>query len=282
MPDLQWLRELFSFNKRHIPDPLWRSCVARIPLLHRLSSADLLRLKGLAEELLRTKTITGAAGMEITDEVAVTIVAQAALPVLNLTLDLYSDIPGIVVYPSAFVVRQKQVDPFGIVHEWRETLAGQAMDAGGSIVLSWEYVADNSFFGARGNVVIHEFAHKIDMQRHGANGCPRFVYPYHQGMQVGVWERAFNAAYQDFRHRVHSFERPLHISADTPPDVLQQLHEQGRRPLPMDPYAAKNPAEFFAVASEVFFVDPTLLAADYPDIYQLLARYYLQKPLAGR
>ncbi|HEY8026503.1 MAG TPA: M90 family metallopeptidase [Burkholderiaceae bacterium] len=278
MPDLQWLRQLFSFNKRHIPDPLWISCINRLPFLRSLSEADLVRLKELAEELLRTKTITGAAGLEITDEIAVSIVAQAALPVLNLTLDLYSGIPGIVVYPTAFVVNQKYMDAIGIVHEWRETLAGQAMDGGGAIVLAWDDVASNADFWSRRNVVIHEFAHKIDMQRSGANGCPPFLYPYHRGLRVENWQHAFTGAFNDFQRRVHSFES-MHIAHQQPADMLHHLHEEQRQPLPMDPYAAKNPAEFFAVVSEVFFVAPTQLANDYPVIFQMLERYYLQKPL---
>ncbi|HEX7642131.1 MAG TPA: M90 family metallopeptidase [Burkholderiaceae bacterium] len=276
---MQWLRRLFRRKRREIPDMLWRATVARLPLLRRLSPQDLGRLKMLAEELLHTKTITGARGFEVTDEIAVFIVAQAALPVLNLTLDLYDDIPGIVVYPGGFIVNQKQVDQGGLVQEWRETLAGQAMDAGGAIVLSWEDVEESSDFWSRRNVVIHEFAHKIDMQRRGANGCPPFLLPYHEGMRVDHWQRVFTAAFEDFRGRVRSFHRPMRITADSPPDLLQQLHEQGIRPLPMDPYAGKNAAEFFAVASEAFFVSPTHLAIDYPDLYRLMERYYLQRTI---
>ncbi|HEX8955819.1 MAG TPA: M90 family metallopeptidase [Burkholderiaceae bacterium] len=276
---MQWLRRLFRRKRREIPDMLWRATVARLPLLRRLSPEDLRRLKMLAEELLHAKTITGARGFEVADEIAVFIVAQAALPVLNLTLDLYDDIPGIVVYPGAFVVNQKLVDQGGLVQEWRETLAGQAMDAGGAIVLSWEDVEESSDFWSRRNVVIHEFAHKIDMKRRGANGCPPFLLPYHEGMRVDDWQRVFNTAFEDFRRRVRSFHRPIQITADSPPDLLQQLHEQGIRPLPMDPYAGKNAAEFFAVASEAFFVSPTHLAIDYPDLYRLMERYYLQRTI---
>ena len=279
----QWLRkirQLFRRKRREIPDALWRATVARLALLRRLNPDELRRLKTLTEELLHTKTITGVRGLDVTDDVAVFIMAQAALPVLNLTLDLYDDVPGVVVYPSAFVVRQKQVDQLGIVQEWHETLAGQAMDAGGTIALSWEDVDEGSDFWSRRNVVIHEFSHKIDMRRRGANGCPPFLLPYHQGMKIDHWQRIFTTAFEDFRRRVRSFERPLQITAETPPDLLHQLHEQGIRPLPMDPYAGKNAAEFFAVASEVFFTAPTQLALDYPDLYHLMERYYLQHPIA--
>jgi Mlc titration factor MtfA (ptsG expression regulator) len=280
MPNLQWLRSLFHRKKPSIPGDLWQSCIGRLPFVRNLPAADLERLKQLSEQLLATKTITGAAGFEITDEIAVMIVAQAALLVLNLTLDLYKDMSGIVVYPSAFVVRQKQMDAAGIVHEWREALAGQAMHAGGAVVLSWEDVIGSTDFWARRNVVIHEFAHKIDMERGNPNGCPPFLADYHQGMQVSIWQQAFSSAYNDFRRRVFAFERPLPPVSDEAEETLHRLHESGRRGLPMDPYAAKNPAEFFAVASEVFFVAPVGLALDYPDIYRLLARYYRQEPIA--
>jgi Mlc titration factor MtfA (ptsG expression regulator) len=277
---MQWLRSLFRRKRREIPEALWRATVARLPLLRRLGADDLGRLKVLSEELLHTKTITGARGLEVTDDIAVFIVAQAALPVLNLTLDLYDDISGIVVYPGGFVVNQKQVDGMGLVQEWREHLAGQAMDAGGGIVLSWEDVEESSDFWSRRNVVIHEFAHKIDMQRRGANGFPPFLLPYHKGMRADHWRRVFTQAFEDFRARVRSFQRPMQITAETPPDMLHQLHEQGIRPLPMDPYAGKNAAEFFAVASEAFFVSPTHLAMDYPELYRLMERYYLQKTIS--
>jgi Mlc titration factor MtfA (ptsG expression regulator) len=278
MPDLQWLRNLLHLNKPLIPHELWHACTERLPFIRNLSSTDLQCLKLLSEELLHTKTITGAGGLEITDEIAVTIVAQAALLVLNLSLDLYKDMPGIVVYPSAFVVSHTQRDAAGVVHEWREALAGQAMSAGGGVVLSWEDVVGGADFWAKRNVVIHEFAHKIDMERGNANGCPPFLAGYHDGMQVQVWQQAFSAAYRDFSHRVHHFERPSPGASDGQADFVHHLH--GQRALPLDPYAAKNPAEFFAVASEVFFVAPAQLIVDYPDIYHLLARYYRQETIA--
>jgi Mlc titration factor MtfA (ptsG expression regulator) len=280
MPDLQWLRNLLHLNKPLIPDDLWQTCIARLPFIRSLSASDLLRLKLLSEELLHTKTITGAGGLEITDEIAVTIVAQAALPVLNLTLELYKDMPGIVVYPSAFAVSHTQRDAAGVVHEWREALAGQAMSAGGAVVLSWEDIISTADFWARRNVVIHEFAHKIDMERGQANGCPPFLVNYHDGMQVQMWQRVFATAFNDFTRRVHSFDHVLPAMHDGQADFLHHLHDHRPRPLPLDPYAAKNPAEFFAVASEVFFVAPAQLIADYPGVYHLLSRYYRQETIA--
>jgi Mlc titration factor MtfA (ptsG expression regulator) len=159
-------------------------------------------------------------------------------------------------------------------------------------MLSWEDVINNTGSWARRNVVIHEFAHKIDMERGIANGCPPFLADYHQGMQVSIWQHTFASAYDDFRRRVHAFERPLaalpaiqddshHTQHHTQHHPQHHVHEQRQRPLPMDPYAAKSPAEFFAVASEVFFVAPVELAVAYPEVYRLLVRYYRQVPISN-
>ena len=139
---------------------------------------ELARLKKLCESLLDQRTFTGAGGLDLSDDIAVSIAAQASLPVLNLTLDLYRDMAGIIVYPSSFIVPQSAIDEAGVVHEWREPVSGEAVDAGGAVVLSWEDASDINAPGF--NVVIHEFAHKIDMSDGVANGCPPFLAGYHQ------------------------------------------------------------------------------------------------------
>jgi hypothetical protein len=283
MAAMQWLYRLFGRHKPQIPAVLWQDCVARLPFLHRLSAPDEARLKQLCETLLARKTFTGVGGLELTDEIAVLIAAQACLPVLNLTLDLYRDMPGVIVYPSAFIVSQAEVDEAGVLHEWREPVSGEALDAGGAIVLSWEDVAqaDPSTKGPGYNVVIHEFAHKIDMGDGAANGCPPFLAAYHRTLGVRQWRLAFSAAYQDFTRRVDALENrgPYDFfDADHPPHGVGGA--AGNAGLPLDPYAASHPAEFFAVASEAFFVLPQPLAAVYPEIYRLLAQYYRQDPLA--
>jgi hypothetical protein len=277
---MQWLQQFFRRSKRQIPDALWRNCVARLAFLDHLSASDRTRLKGLSESLLATKTITGAGGLELTDEIAVLIAVQACLPVLNLTLDLYDDMAGIIVYPSAFIVPLSEMDEAGVVHEWRTPLSGEALSAGGAVVLSWEDVEEAQISAAGYNVVIHEFAHKIDMGRGAANGCPPFLAAFHQDMQVSDWQQAFSAAYGDFTSRVDTLDRQLpgDFNPDNPADAAH--YDILFAALPMDPYASKHPAEFFAVASEVFFVLPQPLASDYPHVYRLLARYYRQDPLA--
>lgn len=280
MRDMQWLRQLFNRNKPQIPDSLWQDCVYRLSFLARMSPTELERLKALCEDLLDRKTFTGAAGFELTDETAVLIAQQACLPVLHLSLDLYADMAGIIVYPSAFVIPQSEMDEAGVVHEWHEPASGEAVHAGGAVVLSWEDVQESDAPGY--NVVIHEFAHKIDMGNGAANGCPPFLAAYHQSISPAQWKSAFSAAYDDFSRRVDEREAQLPSNFDDDNQNDAELYDTLFGDLPLDPYAAKHPAEFFAVASEAFFVLPEPLAEDYPEIYRLLSLYYRQDPLASR
>lgn len=278
MPLMQWLRQLFHRHQPRIPEPLWLACSARLPFVQRLPAHDLERLKRLCETLLARKSFTGAGGLELTDEIAVLIAMQASLPVLNLTLDLYADMAGVIVYPSEFIVPHAETDEAGVLHEWHAPVSGEAVDAGGAVILSWEDVEDS---GAPGyNVVIHEFAHKIDMSDGTANGCPRFLAAYHAGIDAHLWQQTFSAAYDDFTARVEALDSrlPDDFDADDPQHAM--LYDELFAGLPLDPYAAGHPAEFFAVASEAFFVLPAPLAAAYPQAYRLLAQYYRQDQLA--
>lgn len=279
MRDMRWLQQLFNRDKPQIPEPLWQASLARLPFLARLPGTDLDRLKALCEDLLDRKTFTGAAGFELSDDTAVLIAIQACLPVLNLTLDLYDDMAGIIVYPSAFVIPQSEMDDAGVVHEWHEPASGEAVHAGGAVVLSWEDAQDYEAPGY--NVVIHEFAHKIDMRNGAANGSPPFLAAFHREIDPAQWQTAFSKAYKDFSYRVDEREKqlPADFDDDNPEDA--DMYDALFGDLPLDPYAARHPAEFFAVASEAFFVLPQPLAEDYPEIYRLLSLYYRQDPLAS-
>jgi MtfA peptidase len=201
------------------------------------------------------------------------------LPVLNLSLDLYKDMAGIIVYPSAFIVPQREMDEAGVMHEWQAPVAGEALDAGGAVVLSWEDVEDIDAPGF--NVVIHEFAHKIDMGDGMANGCPPFLAAYHDGISPQAWQQAFTAAYDDFSRRVDALERLLPPDFDENNVFHADIYDELCAKLPLDPYAANHPAEFFAVASEAFFVLPQPLFDAYPKVYRLLALYYRQDPMTA-
>jgi Mlc titration factor MtfA (ptsG expression regulator) len=276
---MQWLRQFFRRDRPLIPQPLWLACTQRLPFLRRLSTDDLNRLKLLSEALLDKKSFAGAGGLELTDDIAVLIAVQASLPVLNLTLDLYNDMAGVIVYPSEFIVPHAEMDEAGVLHEWKAPVSGEAVDAGGAVILSWEDVEESDAPGY--NVVIHEFAHKIDMSNGVANGCPPFLAAYHAGIQPHGWQQAFSAAYEDFIVRVDAIDSQLPDDFDPDEPTDAERYDDLHASLPLDPYAAHHPAEFFAVASEAFFVLPEPLAEAYPDVYRLLARYYRQDPLGA-
>jgi len=275
------IKQLWARRRPEIPEPLWQDCFARLPFLQRLSAPERARLKILAETLLADKGIRSAGGLELSDEIAVMIAAQAALPVLHLTLDLYDDMATIIVYPGAFLVPFSEVDQAGVVHEWEEPLAGEALHAGGAVVLSWEDSDAPGRHGQDSNVVIHEFAHKIDMANGTANGFPMLLADLHRGMSATEWQQAFSLAYQDFCDRVDGLERRLPAAFDPENPLDAEYYDTLAQALPLDPYAAHDPAEFFAVASEAFFVQPAPLALAYPTVYRLLARYYRQDPMAA-
>ncbi len=232
-----------------IPDPLWAAIVTSIPFLEALSHEELKRLRELAEGFLDSKEFSTAGGLQLTDEICVAIAAQGCLPILNLGLGAYRDWVGVIVYPDEFVVRRNIEDESGVVHEYDDVLAGEAWE-GGPLIVSWH---DVKMAGDGYNVVIHEFAHKLDMLNGDADGMPKL----HSGISESEWQAVFFAAYDDFCRRVDSGEETI-----------------------IDPYASETPGEFFAVLSETFFELPDVVADEYPDLYDLLKRYYRQDPLA--
>jgi len=154
-----------------------------------------------------------------------------------------------------------------VVHLTNDPMAGEAW-LGGPVVLSYEDVAlaaDERERVAGYNVVIHEFAHKLDMRNGDPNGFP----PLHSGMSREAWKRAFSAAYEDFCKRVDAADR-----------LPERRMQAALDALPIDPYAAEAPAEFFAVGSEAFFETPELLQPAYPAVYEQLRLFYRQDPLA--
>jgi Mlc titration factor MtfA (ptsG expression regulator) len=244
------LFDWFAGRRRQaIPDALWTRTVSALPFLAILSGEEQKALKALAEEFLAAKEFSTAGGLTLTDEMCTAIAAQGCLPILKLGLSAYRDWVGIVVYPNEFVVPRRIEDESGIVHEYDDVLSGEAW-AGGPLIVSWR---DVQMAGEGYNVVIHEFAHKLDMLNGEADGMPAL----HSGLGEEEWDAVFLAAYDDFCQRVDSGEETI-----------------------LDPYASNDPAEFFAVMSESFFELPDVVDAEYPDLYSLLRRYYRQDPLA--
>jgi len=261
-----WRRRRLLRRSR-LDDALWRAVLAGLPFLGYLDDSELARLRDMALVFLGEKELHGAHGLELADDVRLAIALQACLPVLNLGLDVYAGWIGIVVHPGEFRVRREEVDEAGVVHEWEDELAGESWP-GGPVVLSW---ADVCLGEVGYNVVIHEFAHKIDMLKGDADGYPLA----HAGMDARIWHAVLEQTYAAFRAAV---ERGAERS---PPDedVLAAIDEHGNE-LPFDPYAAEHPAEFFAVMSEEFFTDPLTLREAFPELYRELALFYRQDPAA--
>jgi Mlc titration factor MtfA (ptsG expression regulator) len=252
---LQGWRRKRVLKRARIDDALWHRVVGSLPFLAGMPQAELNRLRDLALLFLHEKEMHGAGGLELTDEIRLAIAVQAVLPVLNLGLDLYNGWVGIVVYPGEFRVRRQEADDDGVVHEYDDELSGEAWP-GGPVLLSWEDVTLGATTPEAGgeagyNVVIHEFAHKIDMLKGEADGYPT----PHAGMDATAWTRTLESAYARFVGMVDREQKTL-----------------------LDPYAAEHPAEFFAVASEAFFTDPHALREEFPRLYDQLKLFYRQDP----
>ena len=235
-----------------IPDAVWQLTLAQYPFLANRSITDQARLRILTAQFLMQKQFSGAHGLVVTDEMAIAIAAQACLPVLNLGLKLYDNFKGIVVHPWGMVARRSVVDAAGVHHFYQETLAGEAME-GGAVTLSWQDVAASSDHLARGyNLAIHEFVHKLDMRDGAANGCP--LLP---SRTVEMrWQATMQAAFLLFTEQVAMAER---FGAQLPW---------------LDAYGATSPAEFFAVTSEAYFVNPNRFALDFAGLKLLFDTYF--------
>lgn len=248
-------RESRALTRRAIPDALWHETLARLPFLARRPEADVVELRRLASLFLDTKEFSGAGGLEVTDAIAVAIAAQACLPVLRLGLAPYRGFVGIVVHPDEVVARRETTDDDGVVHTWDEVLAGEAME-GGPVMLSWRDVSEAGESAEWGyNVVMHEFAHVLDMGDGVADGVP----PLPDAAARAAWIGCIGAEYERFCDRV-----------DAGVDTL------------LDPYGASGADEFFAVASEAFFVSPVEFRREHAALYRLFAGYYRQDPVADR
>jgi MtfA peptidase len=254
-----------------IDDAAWRDALDSLPWLDYLTADALARLRGLCAAFIARKTFSGAAGFRIDDRARVAIAAQACLPALNLGLGAYDDFVEIIVYPDRFLVPRRRVDEAGVVHESTDELAGEAMEKG-PVVLAWPDVDPTN--DQRGcNVVIHEFVHKIDMLDGEPDGTPPM-----SARQRQAWASEIEGAWESFCGMLQRLEDriPRYIDPESP--QADAWYAQ----LPLDPYAATDVGEFFAVASEAFFVDPEPMAEAFPDLYRNFARYFGVDPLGQR
>lgn len=245
----RWRRRRI-IERADIAPALWQRTLDQLPFLAGLSAEERERLRELVILFLHRKTVHGAGGLLLDEGMPLLIAAQACILILNLDIEYYDGWVEVIVYPDAFVPAMEVMDENGIVHRDRAPRAGEAW-LNGPLILSWADVAPRDD-GEGVNVVIHEFAHKLDMLNGDANGFP----PLHAGMNRRDWAAAFEAAYADFCRCVDADEETA-----------------------IDPYAAESPAEFFAVMSEAFFEIPAAVHRDYPDVYQQLQLFYRQDPL---
>lgn len=252
---MRWLKRLYVawlLRRHQIPDALWREVADKLVLIRDLSASDRARLRKFTTLFLYQKHFSGARGFEISAETNLIIALQAVLPILELGMDAYLGWSEIIVYPGAFRVTREQQDASGVVQIQDLALAGESWSHG-PVILSWSEVEEDMLNPVSGrNVVIHEFAHKLDALNGRTNGMP----PLHPDMEVSEWSEILGSAYSRLQ---------------------QSIEANGRGTI--DAYAATAPAEFFAVISEYFFSAPQVLQDTYPRVYEQMSRYYRQQPL---
>jgi hypothetical protein len=250
-------REDAAVARRAIPDDLWKRTLVRYPFLRWRSAEDQLALRRMTSLFLDRKEFSPGEELRLNNAMVVAIAAQACVPVLQLGLSRYDRFVGIVVHADQVVARREVHDDTGVVHEYDDVLAGEAVP-GGPVMLSWRDVREGgrASLGTQGyNVVVHEFAHVLDMEDGIADGVP--LLP--TGITRAQWLAVLEPEFERFEARV-----------DQDPELESVL----------DPYAATSIDEFFAVVSESFFVDPRGLAAEHASLYALLKQFYRQDPAA--
>jgi Mlc titration factor MtfA (ptsG expression regulator) len=234
------------------PDEWVRVLTANAPAYRRLPDDLRAQLHGHVQVFLAEKSFEGCNGLEITDEIRVTIAGQACLLIMNRETDYYPDLITILVYPSMFYADLVEPDEHEqIVSEYTEDRSGESWDVG-VVILSWEDIIDYTSTGRGGyNLVLHEFAHQLDLENGAMDGMPRL----RDAARRNTWRTVFSEAYDRFERAAAANRRTL-----------------------VDPYGAGDPSEFFAVVTESFFERPLALRREYPALYDELADYYRVDP----
>jgi Mlc titration factor MtfA (ptsG expression regulator) len=254
----------------------WRAILRRRVPLYRQLPADLQRqLRRRILVFLAEKPFLGCAGLVVTDEMRVTIAAQASLLRLNQGGALFPELKQILVYPGAFLVDRVHASPGGVLREERRALAGESWSQG-QVILSWQDVLDGARVVDDGhNVVLHEFAHQLDQETGSANGAPRL------GSRAAHarWARVMADEFAALQARIRAREAATAggqagwsgfgaSPVDAPPPPADLISD----------YGATNEAEFFAVVTEVFFEQAAALAGRHPALFGLLRDYYRVDP----
>ncbi|VAW89471.1 Inner membrane protein [hydrothermal vent metagenome] len=248
---MTWLeQQRIRYTLRHHPISFeaWEALMHEAELFSGLSAVQKAHLRELTTLFLHRKTFSGVQGQAVSMEMAMSVAAQASLLILSLGLDYYDGWIEIVIYPGSFRVVRESTDEIGLVSQQDQLLSGESWSQG-PVILSWDDVVASH---PGHNVVLHEFAHKLDMLNGRANGMP----PLHADMVRQRWTAAFSAAFEHLQRQLEHHQHPG-----------------------INAYAATSPAEFFAVASEGFFTNPQVLQHQYPDVYEQLVLFYRQNPM---
>ena len=222
-----------------------------IPVYARMPELLQHQLHRLVQQFLHQKKFVGCEGVDIDDEMRVTIAGQACMLLLNRPSRVFPGLDTVLVYPSAFLAPRNQVDAAGVVTETRQDLLGESW-GDGRVVLAWDHVRRGAQDWTDGqNVVLHEFAHQLDSESGSNNGAP----------------------YLGSRERYRNWSTVLSRDyADLRADAI------GHQQSVLDHYGASSPAEFFAVATETFFEKPHQLAERHPALFAELGKYYRVDP----
>jgi len=254
MSIFNWLKQQLLKKTSHrytLPELLWQQALNKAVLLQTLTDDEQLRLSHLCAHFISKKKFTGVDGLHVSDEMKVLIAAQACLLILELDFSYFDGWVEVVVYPAAFYVEHDVSDAAGVVSRQVQLLSGEAWSRG-QVILSWQDVLHDTLeLHAGHQLVLHEFAHKLDARSGDTNGMP----PLHKDMSREQWAQVLSHAYNH---------------------LLKQLehHHHGY----INAYAATNPAEYFAVLTEYFFTAPVILKHHCEHVYHQLVKFYRQNP----
>jgi Mlc titration factor MtfA (ptsG expression regulator) len=234
------------------PSAWWGILRENVKVFERLSSSEQTRLLDFIKVFVADRTWEGCRGFEVNEEVRVTIAAQAGMLILGFDEPYYFDrVSSILVYPEQYMAQGKMQLGGGIVLEGPSAREGETWYRG-PVILSWSDVLAGGREEEYGNLVYHEFAHQLDMLNGSyVDGMP----PLPDSLSAEQWSMVLNEHYEQLVERCRAGVHGV-----------------------LDCYGATDKAEFFAVATEAFFMQPRRLSLQHADLYRVLSQWYRQDP----
>lgn len=225
---------------------------SNVAIYHYLSVEQQQQLQGYIQIFLKEKQFIGCLGLQVTEEMKVSIAAIACLLLFSDRKTYFPNLRSILIYPHAYIVNEIVMSDLYVVEERRVARLGESWTKD-QLILSWEQVSQDLLNWQDGhNVILHEFAHQLDQEDGQAEGVPILS----RKLDYAVWAKVMTAEYLQLCDQVERNQRTV-----------------------MDSYGATNPAEFFAVATETFFEKPKQLNQKHQSLYELLQRHYRLDPL---